>query len=306
VEGILKHIDQHMTMQKLQARRPAGEMGLPEVEAPLSREHFAFFKQLAMRQAGIMLPDYKRSMVYRRLHKRLVALGLRDFESYIALLSGKEAASELQSFTNALTTNKTEFFREEHHFIHLRAVALQEWRMRSAVSGMKRLRIWSAGCSSGQEPYSIAMTLLEAMPDAGHTDSRILATDIDTEMTTTAHEAFYDMDLLAQIPGSLRAKYVEQSRPDETQSRFRQKVRNLIQFNTLNLHGSWPMSGLFDIVFCRNVIIYFDKQTQAKLFERFANQMVEGGYLYIGHSETLYKVCDRFEPVGQSIYRKIA
>jgi chemotaxis protein methyltransferase CheR len=282
-------------------------MGEPQSGvSPLTMAQFAVFKQMAMRHAGIMLPDYKRNMVYRRLGKRLAALGLSDFDDYVPVLTGPDNGSEIQNFINALTTNKTEFFRESHHFEHLRAVGLQDWRMRSSVTGNPRLRLWSAGCSSGQEPYSIAMTLLDILPDAPRRDIRILATDIDTEMTERGRAAVYPMDEIELLSAAHRQKYVEYPAQDRDVARFSKDVRSLINFNALNLHDVWPMKGHFDIIFCRNVIIYFDKPTQARLFDRFASQMVDGGYLYIGHSETLYKVCDRFEPVGQSIYRKIS
>jgi chemotaxis protein methyltransferase CheR len=270
----------------------------------LSLANFDYFRGQAMRLAGITLPDYKRSMVQRRLSKRLAALRLPDFESYIALLEGEGAAAEMQAFINALTTNKTEFFREPHHFEHLRRVTLPEHRMRSATTGNRRFRVWSAGCSSGQEPWTIAITIAETLPDWTQRDLRVLATDIDTDMTRVAHEGVYAVGDVEGVPATSLRQYFEPL--DRGSLRIGDELRPMVRFNQLNLHNDWPMTGLFDVVFCRNVIIYFDKPTQTRLFDRFAAQMHMGGYLYIGHSETLYKVSERFEPVGQSIYRKVA
>jgi chemotaxis protein methyltransferase CheR len=286
----------------------AGQFGLqPGVVGPrMSQAQFDFFRQLAMTHAGITLPDYKRNMVYRRVSKRLHALGLRDFAPYLELLGGPRATEEIEFFINALTTNKTEFFRENHHFEHLAAHALPELRRQHESEGDHKLRIWSAGCSSGQEPYSIAITLSEAIADLPRWNARILATDIDTDMVTYGQNAFYPAAEIRTIPARLRLKYLDTLTDDVERGRMNYALRALITFNQLNLHGAWPMKGKFDVIFCRNVIIYFDKPAQVKLFDRYANMMVDGGYLYIGHSESLYKVTDRFRPIGQSIYQKVA
>lgn len=257
-----------------------------------------------MSHAGIQLPDYKRNMVYRRISKRLHALGLRSFEPYADLLQGPYGNAEIEHFVNALTTNKTEFFRENHHFAHLRDHALPEFQARFAREPTRKLRLWSAGCSSGQEAYSMAMVLAEALGGMAGSDARILATDIDTDMIRAGQAGRYSVIDTVSIPPVFRQKYFEPAAASSTDRRVSQKIRALVTFNRLNLHGPWPMTGLFDIVFCRNVIIYFDKPTQIRLFERIASQMHDGAYLYIGHSESLYKVTERFHPVGQGVYRK--
>lgn len=275
----------------------------PGLWAPrMSDRQFDFFRDLAKAQAGITLPDYKRNMVYRRVSKRLVALDLRDFGSYEALLSAPGGEAEIEFFVNALTTNKTEFFRENHHFEHLVSVVLPSVVKRQETS--RKLRLWSAGCSSGQEPYSIAMTLAEAMPDLSRWDAKILATDIDTGILEQGRKGSYPAAEIHEIPPLLRQKYIEAQADDG--GRMRYALRSLITFNQLNLHGAWPMTGKFDVIFCRNVIIYFDKPSQCRLFDRFANLLNDGGYLYIGHSESLYKVTERFRSIGQSIYQRIA
>ena len=275
----------------------------PGLWAPrMADRQFDYFRTLAKEQAGITLADYKRNMVYRRVSKRLTALGLADFESYETLLSGPEGAEEIEFFVNALTTNKTEFFRESHHFEHLASVVLPNVIKRQETS--RRLRLWSAGCSSGQEPYSIAMTLAETVPDMARWDVKILATDIDTDILELGRRGIYPAAEIQEIAVQLRQNYVEAQAGDS--GRMSHSLRSLITFNQLNLHGPWPMQRKFDVIFCRNVIIYFDKPSQCQLFDRFANLLSDGGYLYIGHSESLYKVTERFRSIGQSIYQRIA
>ena len=275
----------------------------PGLWAPrMSERQFDVFRTLAKEQAGITLPDYKRNMVYRRVSKRLAALGFKDFGSYEELLTGPEGAREIEFFVNALTTNKTEFFRENHHFEHLAETVFPSVVKRQETS--RRLRLWSAGCSSGQEPYSMAMTLAEAMPDLARWDAKILATDIDTDILALGRKGNYPLAEIHEISAPLRQKYVDQQ--TDGGGRMASALRQLITFNQLNLHGAWPMTSKFDVIFCRNVIIYFDKPSQCQLFDRFANLLGDGGYLYIGHSESLYKVTERFRSIGQSIYQRIA
>jgi chemotaxis protein methyltransferase CheR len=272
---------------------------------PMSDAQFDFFRGLAKTHAGITLPDYKRNMVYRRVSKRLMKLGLKDFSVYRDVLTGPGATEELVFFINALTTNKTEFFRENHHFEHLSSVALPGLKNQMEKNSDRRLRIWSAGCSSGQEPYSIAMILSESFTDLARWDTKILATDIDTDMVEVGRQGIYPGTEVFSIPTKLRKKYVDPVFGDDQSGRMNYNLRSLITFNHLNLHGPWPLKGRFDAIFCRNVIIYFDKPDQVKLFDRYANLLRDGGYLYIGHSESLYKVTERFRPIGQSIYQKI-
>ncbi len=283
-----------VTAESLLRRALVADLNLPD-------EHFNYFRLLAMTHAGISLPDYKRNMVCRRVCKRLVTLQLDSFDQYILYLKGDNGQAEIEHFINALTTNKTEFFREAHHFRHFTKTVLAPARARLGKDPGFRLRVWSAGCSSGQEPYSIAMTIADQIPDFARHDIRILASDIDTEMTGLGRQAIYASEELEHVP----ERFLEAVEGRVGVSRIVAPLRDLIRFNPLNLNGAWPMKGLFDAVFCRNVIIYFDKPTQVSLFERFAQVLVPGGQLYIGHSESLYKVSTRFEPVGQSVYRKL-
>lgn len=283
-----------------------GLQGLPGQWLPrMSDAHFNCFRELAKTLAGISLPNQKRNMVYRRVSKRLSALGLKDFDDYRKVLSGPGAEREMEHFVNALTTNKTEFFRENHHFEHLASVVLPRVRERAGKHGGQKLRLWSAGCSTGQETYSIAMTLMEAVTDLNRWDAKILGTDIDTNVIEFAREGAYSDAELQSIPEKTRRRFVEML-PSETHGRILDALRSLITFNRLNLHEPWPMRGKFDAIFCRNVIIYFDLADQCRLFDRFADLLCDGGFVYIGHSESLYRVTERFRPMGQSIYQRIA
>lgn len=269
-------------------------------EFPMTDKDFQRISELAGRYTGIVLGDHKRDMVYGRIARRVRKLNLFSFTDYLDYLEAN-ITQELSSFINVITTNLTSFFRENHHFEYLEKTVLPELRAKNSTA--KRIRIWSAGCSSGQEPYSIAMTLLKAsMP--GDWDIKILATDLDSDVLAKAKQAVYsiaDVDGLndATIKGSF------QHSSNNKEVKVKEKVSKYIHFKRLNLLENWPMSGPFDVIFCRNVVIYFDKPTQKILFNRYADMLSIGGYLFIGHSENLNGVSNRFENIGHTIYRKI-
>jgi chemotaxis protein methyltransferase CheR len=264
---------------------------------------FAFLQATVHRRTGISLGPHKRNLVYGRLSRRLRALRLKSFAEYCELLRTPAGDGELGLMVNAITTNMTSFFRESHHFDHLgRAL---EARFAAPPAGARRLRLWSAGCSSGEEAYSIAMTLREAAKERlGGWDAKILATDIDTNMVATGDAGIYDAARAATIPAACRARYVEPRGKGSVA--IDAATRSLISFLPLNLLEEWPMRGPFDAIFCRNVVIYFDKPTQKRLFDRFADILTADGLLYVGHSETLFRTSERFVPVGRTVYRKAA
>jgi chemotaxis protein methyltransferase CheR len=249
--------------------------------------------------SGIALPESKATLVYSRLAKRLRTLGLESFRDYCALVSGAGGLDERQQMIVALTTNVTRFFREPHHFDHLKEKVLPPL-LASAKRGGS-VRIWSAACSNGQEPYSIALTVLSLMPDAPDYDIKILATDIDTQMLAEARAGVYSSQIVAAVPGELRARWFER---DGDNFRVSEPVRRLVTFNELNLIGDWPMRRQFQAIFCRNVVIYFEEETQAKVFSRFLPLLGPDARLYIGHSE---RVCGdaaaRLETDGVTTYR---
>lgn len=269
-----------------------------EREFAFSESDFRFLAELANKKTGIVLAEHKRDMVYSRISRRVRALGLKDFSQYCELMRGPQGEDELGHLVNAITTNLTHFFREKHHFDHLQKHLLEPLQQR----GAKRLRIWSAGCSSGMEPYSIAMTVKHSIKNISAWDARILATDIDTNMLDRGQRGLYAIEEYENVPPAYREDVTKSG--DKEHMQMSDELRRLIAFKHLNLLEHWPMKGPFDVIFCRNVVIYFDKATQQRLFSRMADLLSPEGWLYIGHSENLSKVTDRFELVGRTTYRK--
>jgi len=268
-------------------------------EFELTASEYSEICQLVRTHTGITLSDNKRELVYSRLTRRLRKLQLKTFRQYIELLATGEPA-ELEEFTNAITTNLTAFFREDHHFDHLIDEVLPELAERNAAT--RRIRIWSAGCSTGEEPYSIAIALHENLAKFPNWDIKILATDLDSNVLAHASAGIYANDR------------VEKMRPDRLKNYFNrtadgrwtmaQCLKSLITFKQLNLMHDWPMRGPFDIIFCRNVVIYFDKDTQRRLFQRYARLQRPGDVLFIGHSESMFKVSDHYSLIGRTIYQR--
>lgn len=264
---------------------------------------FVKIAALVKQRAGITLSARKRDLVYARLSKRLRALGLKDFAAYCAHLESSAGGEEAGQMVNAITTNLTGFFREPHHFEFLGKEVLDPAvKLRPAVK--RRLRIWSAGCSSGEEPYSIAMTVRTALGNDGRWDAKILATDIDTQMIAAAQAGLYPAERTASIPGAMKRLFAEQEGNGNV--RMAETLKSLIVFKSLNLFDSWPMKGPFDAIFCRNVVIYFDNDAKRALFDRFADILPPEGFLFIGHSESLFQISNRFHLAGRTIYRRVA
>ncbi len=262
--------------------------------------NFNTIKQIAYQLTGISLSDHKKNMIYGRLSRRLRKLCLPDFNSYIQLISESESP-ETTDFINAITTNLTSFFREEHHFNHLRTEVLP--RLMRTNMGSKRIRIWSAGCSTGEEPYSIAMVVSSFSSLAGW-DVKILATDLDTNVVRKASQGIYNAERAEGIPNDYR-KYLQYDKQND-RVRVHDRVKKIITFKPLNLLHTWPMKGPFDIIFCRNVVIYFDAETQRKLFDRYADILKPEGDLFIGHSESLHNITRRFSLCGRTMYKKVS
>ena len=275
---------------------------MEEREFSFSDADFRFLSQLVGKRTGIVLAEHKKDMVYSRLARRLRALDLGDFAAYCNLVQSDDGAEEIGNLINAITTNLTHFFRERHHFDHLRDHVLAP--LAAHPPAQKHIRIWSAACSSGMEAYSIAMTIRAAVPNLASWDARILATDIDTNMIRAGMAGTYPADQYKNIPEAYR-KQVTLDEKDGTMQ-MADALKEMIAFKSLNLLENWPMRRQFDAVFCRNVVIYFDKPTQEVLFNRIAGLLKPEGWLYVGHSENLTKITTRFELVGRTIYRKAA
>jgi len=289
---------------------------LPTAEPPKSRkaplvpgeflltaDDFTRIASMLHSETGIHLTEAKVALVYSRLAKRLRALGLENFRDYCELVTGAEGLDERQQMICALTTNVTKFFREPHHFEHLKAHVLPPLLDNARRGG--RVRIWSAACSDGQEPYSIALTVLSLMPDANNYDIKILATDIDTKMLAHGRAGVYDTNALSQVPSDMRSKWFVKTEGNRTFGAC-EELRGLVSFKELNLIGQWPLKGPFQAIFCRNVVIYFEEQTQAKIWSRFAPLIAPKGVLYIGHSERITgPAAGLFGNAGITTYQKL-
>jgi chemotaxis protein methyltransferase CheR len=282
---------------------PGPILRLAEREFVLTDHEFQRLRDLIHQQTGIALSDAKRELLYGRLARRLRKLGLASFAEYCKVLEEQSAPGEMQELTNAITTNLTSFFREEYHFRQLAEEALaQIIETRSAV---RRLRLWSAGCSTGEEPYTLAMVLREALAELHNWDVKLLATDIDSKVVATASGGIYAAERLKGVSAERRARWFQPAPGDPGCYTASEELKSLITFKQLNLLDAWPMKGIFDVIFCRNVVIYFDKPTQRELFERMAEHQEPGGWLFIGHSENLLNVTRRYKLVGRTVYRRV-
>jgi chemotaxis protein methyltransferase CheR len=274
-----------------------------EAEFRFSDKDFELIAGHANERYGLFLQPSKKSLVYSRLAKRLRALNLPNFESYCDLISGPEADAEQSHLLSALTTNVTHFFREMHHFEFLQDTVTPEI-MKKAKSGQK-VRLWSAACSAGQEAYSMAASLLTAAPEIAQLDVKILATDIDPKVLNQAKLGRYSSSQLEAIPKILQSRMLTDRVNTSFEIEMRHDLRSMISFAELNLMDSWPIRRKFDVIFCRNAAIYFDKETQSRLWTRFADHLVEGGKLMIGHSERLNgPATSAFESIGITTYAK--
>jgi chemotaxis protein methyltransferase CheR len=271
------------------------------LEFALTDSEFDRLRHIVRELTGISLGDSKRELVYSRLARRLRKLQLSSFSEYCALVE-LGVGEEMQELTNAMTTNLTSFFRENYHFEQLGAEALPDIARQRAQA--RRVRLWSAGCSTGEEPYSMAMVVREAQPDFAEWDVRLLATDIDSKVVQTAAAGVYATDRLKGVEQQRLARWFER---DEQRQHYTvgNELKSLITFKHLNLLHTWPIKGPFDVIFCRNVTIYFDKDTQRDLFDRMADVQEPGGWLFVGHSENLFNITRRYKLVGRTVYRRV-
>ena len=251
---------------------------------------------------GIILNEEKRKLAYSRFSRRLKELNLNTFHEYCEIVRSGDKR-EMTNFTNAITTNLTSFFREAHHFERLVDEVMPGLLKKSS----RRIRIWSAGCSTGEEPYSLGISILKKYPDIKNWDFKILATDLDSKVLETASRGVYKAQGLNTLDDpSIAKNWFKKSMMNNIECvQIVPRVRDLIQFKKLNLMDQvWPMKGSFDVIFCRNVVIYFDQSTQKKLFANFAKLQNNGDYLFIGHSETLKGFETKYKNTGRTVYIK--
>lgn len=271
----------------------------------LGNAEFEYLRAFVLEHCGIALGEHKHQLVQGRLQRRLRALKLPGFASYCELLRS-DPYSELGELASAISTNVTSFFREVHHYDLLVNELLPRWLLEKRREG-DRLRIWSAGCSTGEEPYALAMVLAEAIEQAGSkVDAKILATDLSPQALETARKGVYPVDRLAGISAERCRRWMLRGEGEyEGLACVHPRLRELVTIEPLNLLHPWPMRGPFDAIFCRNVVIYFDQPTKQRLFRRYADLLPTGGYLFLGHSESLHGVNDQFELIGRTVHRKI-
>jgi len=256
------------------------ETAIQAREFELTDAEFVRIQRMLKERSGIDVGSGKRMLVYGRLTRRLRSLKLPSFAHYLKLVEDP-ASEESRAFLNALTTNVTELFREEHHFEMLRKEVVPEL----VAARAKRLRIWSAGCSAGDEPYSIALTLAR-LPELHDCDVKILATDIDSDILAQATAGVYPLEKISSLKPEYRNYFSRGVGKQAGLARVNDHIRSMITFKELNLMGAWPMRGPFDVIFCRNVVIYFDTPTRERLVRRFVSLLRPGGYLMMGHSES--------------------
>jgi chemotaxis protein methyltransferase CheR len=276
---------------------------VPGAEFEITARDFENIAGIMKAEAGIALHDNKANLVYSRLAKRLRILQIRSFSDYCALVASPAGHVERGEMIAALTTNVTRFFREPHHFEHLKTAILPPLIAHAKKGG--RIRIWSAACSSGQEPYSVALTIFSLLPDAGKYDIKILATDIDPNMIAAGKAASYEPGAIAGVPAALCQRWFAPVKDAPGTLRANDDLRSLVTFRKLNLIGDWPMKGAFDAIFCRNVVIYFDNDTQARIWSRMVPLLSPEGALYIGHSERVSGPAERdLTSDGITTYRR--
>ncbi|MBO6824585.1 MAG: protein-glutamate O-methyltransferase [Sneathiella sp.] len=272
-------------------------------EFSLSEAEFKKLTGLVYSLTGIVLGDHKRDMVYGRLARRLRELGMQSFSQYCDLLDSNKSGQETGFLVNAITTNLTKFYRESHHFEAL-IMQTQKIAQDPVRKQSKELLIWSAGCSSGEEPYSMATTLMSAVPALHSWKVKILATDLDTNMLNKGKQGIYNADVFKDMQQPF-AKYLKDScKQVGDKIQMNERAKSLIHFKHLNLLHQWPMKKQFDVIFCRNVLIYFDQQTKEGLVDRYTNQLREGGLLCLGHSESLQNKPADLQLMGKTTYVK--
>ena len=279
---------------------------LPEAIRPLSDREFRLFQTLVQREIGIFLPESKKALVVARLSRRLRALDLQTFTAYYQAVEADRA--ERTIMLDSICTNETRFFREPRQFDFLEQDVLPRWRAAGDAGGRpKRVRAWSAACSTGEEPYSLAMLLRTHFPAEAGWAVEVLASDISTRALEVAREGLWPLQRTESIPPAyLRAYMLRGVRAEEGKARAHPALKSLIKFMHINLNDSrYPVDGNFDLIFCRNVLIYFDRPTKSAVIDRLARHLAPGGLLFLGHSETLHNGAHALRHVGPTAYAPI-
>ena len=274
------------------------------VDDRISKRNFDRLSRYIYDYSGIKMPQSKLTMLEGRLRRRLRATGIVSFDDYCDYLFNEGGIEhEAVYLIDAVTTNKTDFFRESRHFDYMAESALPALAKR----GYRNLRVWSSACSTGAEPYTIAMVMQDFVERRNDLDYSILATDLSTDVLQTAHQGIYPADLVAPVPSDMMRKYVMRSiRPGNSEVRIAPKLRSRIGFARMNLmDAKYPVGDPMHIIFCRNVLIYFDKPTQAAVLSRLTDCLIPGGYMFIGHSESITGIDLPLEQVSNTVFQKV-
>ncbi|NQV98883.1 MAG: protein-glutamate O-methyltransferase CheR [Rhodospirillales bacterium] len=275
-------------------------------EFPITQRDFDYIAGLATERTGIVFGINKVDLIYTRLCRRLRKLQFNTFKQYVEFLKKDENGDEVLALINSLTTNMTSFYRAPDHFTHLGKDAIHEMLEHLSRKKTNRIRIWSAGCSTGEEPFSIAMTAIQTLGmRLDKLDLKILATDIDTNILSQASAGIYEESKLADISPADRKSFFKKDKNNQHPSwKVNDRVRSLVTFKSLNLLGKWPMQGQFDAIMCRNVMIYFNAEIKKKLVFRLSDILRPGGWLYLGNSESITFPCPDLSREGSTIYRR--
>lgn len=281
---------------------------IPSALGIISEKSFRRLSDIVYQESGISLGDQKRVMLSTRIARRLKATKCRTYEEYVDYVSSPEHKDEeLVFMLNVVTTNKTDFFREKHHFDYMTDVLLPKLDKENSFSSANPFRVWSAGCSSGEEPYTLSFVLSEFF-NGDTSKYRILATDLSTKVLNKAMKGIYPENTVADIPKYLRLKYMQRGGGEWAKYwRVIPEMRRTITFGKLNfIDSDYMIREKFNMIFHRNVMIYFDRNTRASIVGKLCRQLIDRGYLFIGHSETLHQISDKFTLEAQTIYRKNA
>lgn len=272
---------------------------LPATNLDLSESDFQQISDIIDQACGIVLSEGKKGLVKSRLQKRIRELGLQTYADYIALVRSEHGADEMSELVSAISTNVTSFNREEHHFSHFEAAVIP--KLVKMISNGETIRIWSAGCSNGSEPFTVACRLAEAISTVNRKNCKILATDIDKYSLATGNSGLYSADMVTKMPSETIGRWFTEQDGNFQISR---KLQELVSFKYLNLIQPWPITKQYDAIFCRNVMIYFSEAIQESLFQKFSKHLKPGAFLYIGHSERVVgPAAHHFKPVGATTYR---
>jgi chemotaxis protein methyltransferase CheR len=274
----------------------------------ITKREFTLFQNLIHREGGIFLSDAKKALLVRRLGGRVRALGLSCFAAYYRRVTQGDDPQEMVRMLNCISTNETQFFREPKQFEFLENVVLPQWKVEAdAGQRARRIRTWSCACSTGQEPYSLAMILLNQFPAGFGWEIEILASDISTQVLATAKKAVYQIEKMREIPEHFLKPFVLRGKGDQLgKIRMHRSIRSMVRFRRLNINlESYPVDGVFDLIFCRNVLIYFDAAGKVAVVNRLLSHLAPGGYLFVGHAESLTNLTDRVKSVVPTVYQVI-